>query len=327
MLTAPHSEAVNGTSIAPDLADRNGGRPWFRIFPADFLSETAGLTAAQMGVLIRLLSHECQEGSLPADPRRLARLVGMRTADFRRIFDEFPQGWLRKSAGRLHSKWLQKDAARYTATCEERRVSGRKGGLASGRIRKQKNEAIASKKRSELRTKKEEGPPREQAGPSSPPQHCADAESAASAPLAKASLPAAQAQRERLAAEIDGCAAAGWLDDWMADPFAFTTTYTGPLLERIWREPVPSPREKERSRHNAAHGHGPRLVEKKKPPRAYAHCPLCDDTGWEVRTAPDGHSYAYPCTCRTQAANGPARPVAPGATATLEHASKEENHA
>jgi len=64
--------------------DAKAPPPWFRFFPKEFLISTRGLTAAETGILIRMLAEMHERGEpLTEDHARLARFCGTMTVNFR----------------------------------------------------------------------------------------------------------------------------------------------------------------------------------------------------------------------------------------------------
>lgn len=61
--------------------------PAFLFYSKDWLEGTAEMTPEEKGVYIDLLSHQHQKGSIPSDPKRIARMVGLPEIDFLRIWD------------------------------------------------------------------------------------------------------------------------------------------------------------------------------------------------------------------------------------------------
>lgn len=50
--------------------------PWFRVFPLDFISRTAHMSASERGVYIACLCYACYKGELPANRACMSRLGG-----------------------------------------------------------------------------------------------------------------------------------------------------------------------------------------------------------------------------------------------------------
>lgn len=83
--------------------------PWFRFFAADFVAVTRGLSAAETGILIRLIANMHDRGEpLAEDHARLARLCGTVTLNFRRAIDALLDGGLIiRTGGGLWSPMVQ----------------------------------------------------------------------------------------------------------------------------------------------------------------------------------------------------------------------------
>jgi hypothetical protein len=60
--------------------------PAFLLYSKDWLQGTAEMTHQEKGVFMDLLCHQHQSGSLPADPKRLARLAGMGESEFLEVW-------------------------------------------------------------------------------------------------------------------------------------------------------------------------------------------------------------------------------------------------
>ena len=90
------------------------------------------MTHEQFGVYIRLLIRQWIEGSIPADPQRLAMLIrepserfSERFSDVLAKFDQHPEKPGRLINGRLHT-----ERAKAVDKVEKNRIAGRKGGLS-----------------------------------------------------------------------------------------------------------------------------------------------------------------------------------------------------
>lgn len=72
-------------------------RPWMPLYVADYLSDTAHLSAAESGAYLHLIMHYWQKGSLPDDDRLLARIARMSPEQWAEarglIADFFDEGW------------------------------------------------------------------------------------------------------------------------------------------------------------------------------------------------------------------------------------------
>jgi len=60
--------------------------PAFLLYSKDWLQGTAEMTHEEKGVFMDLLCHQHQTGSLPSDPKRLARLAGMSESEFSEVW-------------------------------------------------------------------------------------------------------------------------------------------------------------------------------------------------------------------------------------------------
>jgi len=61
--------------------------PAFLLYSKDWLQGTAKLFPAEKGVFIDLLAHQHQDGFLPANKKRLAKMVGLSEAEFNEIWE------------------------------------------------------------------------------------------------------------------------------------------------------------------------------------------------------------------------------------------------
>lgn len=72
-------------------------RAWMPLYVADYLADTGHLSAAEHGAYLLLIMHYWQNGGLPNEDRRLARICRMSPdewADAREtLFDMFDDGW------------------------------------------------------------------------------------------------------------------------------------------------------------------------------------------------------------------------------------------
>ena len=68
--------------------DPSKSAPWFDFYPERFIAGTAIMELAERGAYITLLCHQWLAGSLPDDPRILARLVGGEVAPA--VLEKFP---------------------------------------------------------------------------------------------------------------------------------------------------------------------------------------------------------------------------------------------
>lgn len=89
----------------------------------DWLEGTAEMTKAEKGVYIDLLAHHHQKGSLPGEPQRLARMVGMTTKQFNPIWDYLSCKFY-EDDGRLFNKKLKSVMADRELRSHKNTISG-----------------------------------------------------------------------------------------------------------------------------------------------------------------------------------------------------------
>ena len=112
-------------------------RPWMPLYIADYLRDTRKLTTAEHGAYLLLIMEYWTAGELPADDRKLARIVGMTPPEWRKakpnVQTFFTDGWRHK---RIDHELR-----------EAERISnaGRKAGLASANARRNKPATIAQR--------------------------------------------------------------------------------------------------------------------------------------------------------------------------------------
>lgn len=99
-------------------------RAWMPLYVADYLADTGHLSAAEHGAYLLLIMHYWQNGGLPNEDRRLARIARMSSdewADARdTLFDLFEDGWKHhrieaelKAAREVSEKAKEKAAKRW----------------------------------------------------------------------------------------------------------------------------------------------------------------------------------------------------------------------
>lgn len=75
-------------------------RPWMPLYVADYLADTGHLSAAEHGAYMLLIMHYWQNGSLPQEERRIARICRLNDAEWENsrevLSDLFDGGWRHK---------------------------------------------------------------------------------------------------------------------------------------------------------------------------------------------------------------------------------------
>lgn len=119
-------------------------RPWMPLYVADYLADTAHLTAAESGAYLHLIMHYWQTGALPQESQKLARIAKMTDKEWAKskatIAEFFSDGWKHKRVDRELS-----DAA---AAYERRANAGSKGGNAKALLDSDGSNATALQKQS-----------------------------------------------------------------------------------------------------------------------------------------------------------------------------------
>lgn len=82
--------------------------PAFLFYSKDWLQGTAGLMPDEKGVYIDLLAHQHQDGGLPNDVKRLARMVGLSQSEFDAIWMNLKSKFINHSDNRLVNHKLSK---------------------------------------------------------------------------------------------------------------------------------------------------------------------------------------------------------------------------
>jgi uncharacterized protein YdaU (DUF1376 family) len=82
--------------------------PAFLFYPKDWLQGTAKLMPEEKGVFIDLLAHQHQDGDLPTDTKRLAKMVGISERDFLQIWEVIKDKFELNSCNRLVNQKLTK---------------------------------------------------------------------------------------------------------------------------------------------------------------------------------------------------------------------------
>lgn len=106
-------------------------KPWMPLYIADYLADTAHLTAAQSGAYLHLIMHYWQTGNLPEDDLSLARIARMTAVEWKRHRETV--------AGFFHDGWRHKRIDAELAHAEE--VSSKR--RASAQQKHSKRTAIA----------------------------------------------------------------------------------------------------------------------------------------------------------------------------------------
>lgn len=108
-------------------------RPWMPLYIADYLADTMHFSAAEHGAYLLLIMHYWQNGSLPVDDARLARIVRMSDAEWASA-----RVVIRPKFG---LDWRHERIEGELAEAERLAQAGKKGGAASAEARRNKRNA------------------------------------------------------------------------------------------------------------------------------------------------------------------------------------------
>lgn len=88
--------------------------PAFLFYSKDWLEGTAEMFPEEKGVYIDLLAHQHQRGELPSDSRRLAKMVGISSTDFDKIWEGIKHKFERTLERTLNRKLERVMSERYS---------------------------------------------------------------------------------------------------------------------------------------------------------------------------------------------------------------------
>ncbi len=98
--------------------------PAFLMYAKDWLQGTSQLMPEEKGVFIDLLCHQHQDGSLPADTRRLARMAGMTEEAFLPIWETLKVKFKPTNGNRLVNQKLNQVVVNRSSRSLTNRISG-----------------------------------------------------------------------------------------------------------------------------------------------------------------------------------------------------------
>src|SRR3990167_2052181 len=125
--TAPNQQPTEEVDVAPSKRTTS---PAFQWYPKEFLSSSKviAMTAAERGAYITLLSTQWLDGSLPNDLPVLARLAGIPTKQFIRIWPLNLGRCFTVKGGRLVNGRLERERQKQVEYRERQALHGAKGG-------------------------------------------------------------------------------------------------------------------------------------------------------------------------------------------------------
>jgi len=107
------------------------GAPAFQFYARDFYAGTAQMSSAEVGAYIRALSWSWDNGPLPLDDQRRARVLMLSAKEFRSVWPVVAEKWDHTSSG-FTNKRIEEERAKQ----EEFRAICAKNGSLGGRPRK-----------------------------------------------------------------------------------------------------------------------------------------------------------------------------------------------
>ncbi|MHC4162534.1 MAG: hypothetical protein ACYSUM_10425 [Planctomycetota bacterium] len=149
--------------------------PAFSFYPKDILSDeaAAAMTDEELGIYIRLLCHAWLEGSIPADPARLARMTRRPRPAFDKLWKAIAPCWrVSSESGRLIQGRLELEREKQRAYSAKQRARGKHGGRPRGsrsESTKAESRGKAAEKPEETRAKAGESLPSPSPSPSPSP--------------------------------------------------------------------------------------------------------------------------------------------------------------
>ena len=115
-------------------------RPWMPLYVADYLADTGHLSTVEHGAYLLLIMHYWQNGALPADEVKLARICRLPPREWavvrETLADFFQPGW-------RHER-IERELSAAREAYERRAKAGRKGGAASAKGKPSSSNASAS---------------------------------------------------------------------------------------------------------------------------------------------------------------------------------------
>ncbi len=116
--------------------------PYMPLFVADYLADTAHLTAAEHGAYLMLVMNYWQRGKpLPADDRKLARIARMSDAEWRDSRDTLAEFFHEEDG-----LWSHKRIEAEIAVAEEKTIKAKKAARASAEVRQANAQQMLSER-------------------------------------------------------------------------------------------------------------------------------------------------------------------------------------
>jgi uncharacterized protein YdaU (DUF1376 family) len=103
--------------------------PFFKFFPTDFIASTVAMSAEEVGAFIRLLCYQWENGTIPDDAEKLARISGCSGNAIASVLHKF----CIRSASGLQSARMEEERASMIEHAEKKRANAFKRWAGEGK--------------------------------------------------------------------------------------------------------------------------------------------------------------------------------------------------
>jgi uncharacterized protein YdaU (DUF1376 family) len=103
--------------------------PFFKFFPTDFIASTVAMSAEEVGAFIRLLCYQWENGAIPDDAEKLARISGCSGNAIASVLHKF----CIRSASGLQSARMEEERASMIEHAEKKRANAFKRWAGEGK--------------------------------------------------------------------------------------------------------------------------------------------------------------------------------------------------
>ncbi len=130
----------------------NPDYPWFRFRVREWLTDmrVRAMSLAARGAYIDLLCYQWENGTVPEDLARIARLIGATTAELEQVWPELADRFPPMRGGGLQNPRLEKERI----ATRRRKDSASAAGRASAASRRESSKIVQSEERAKPRLKK-----------------------------------------------------------------------------------------------------------------------------------------------------------------------------
>jgi len=105
---------------------------WFPMYAADFEADTADLDCVEVGAYIRLLNYHFLRGSVPADIKKMSRIIRETPQKTRKLWQVLNHFFIQKGDVFVQQR-MEREIAKGIDIYKKRVEAGRKGGLAKAK--------------------------------------------------------------------------------------------------------------------------------------------------------------------------------------------------